>query len=622
MPELTPIQRDLAALLRAWPPLILLPSLDYPRAKADIHVALATLAARHDAARHDTARLDAARSNGSRSERPRPDAATPEETGAELYLYRATPTGGVVIEVHPDPAKIGTVAVPMPQPDPVALLEGVRRLRDQHAEDAAKRERPAIVGVILEDIHVSLNRESYVHAGFWAMKLRELAVYLKTVRQPADDTRPAQVERLRRLTPRLFLFGLGAEVRLPETLSSVAAVFRYPLPNPREIEVLVRAAADQATRLGLADTWQGRYGPLVEALRGLPSGAVAGLLNQAVVRASAFGPELLGGILEEKQRLFEKLVGGIATFTPPGPRRTMAGYEQYKAFVERTRRALLTASEPTRRAAPTAATPLPVAPQVSAPLPAAWPFPLGALLIGPPGTGKTQMAYYTAAEWQVPLISVSLGALQSGSVGSGQANLRVLIEAVEAIGRCIIVLDEMLKQVDSTENAKRGGGTSEHLKVLSDLMTWMEIRERGCFILGTGNTADLGSGLPEGLLERFPYVFRVDLPDQPQRAAILDLLFERVGVSAAIRTSLDLDGLAAQTDGLVGRDLRAIVDEALGQAFDAGEPLGQMHCLAAVALFAERESIGGIRALAAGRPRPSAAASVNGPLVIDPHLIA
>ena len=215
------------------------------------------------------------------------------------------------------------------------------------------------------------------------------------------------------------------------------------------------------------------------------------------------------------------------------------------------------------------------------------------------------MAYYTAAEWQVPLISVSLGALQVGSIGSGQANLRVLIEAIEAIGRCIIVLDEMLKQVDSTENAKRGGGTSEHLKVLSDLMTWMEIRERGCFILGTGNTADLGSGLPEGLLERFPYVFRVDFPDVEQRAQIWALLLERVGVSKDQRDALDLQDLAARTDGLVGRDLRAIVDEALGQAFDAGESLTHTHCLAAVALFAQRESIGGLRVLSAGRARTS-----------------
>ncbi len=586
MPELNPVQRDLAALLRAWPPLVVLPSLDYPRAKADIHVALATLAARHDAARSD--------------------GTSAEDTGAELFLYRATPTSGVVIEVHPDPAKIGTVTVPMPQPDPVALLEGLRRLREHHVEDAAKRERPAIVGVILEDIHVSLNRETYVHAGFWAMKLRELAAHLKTFHQPPDGASPAQAERLRRLTPRMFLFGLGAELRLPETLSSVAAVFRYPLPHPREIEVLVRAAADQATRLGLADTWQGRYGPLVEALRGLPSGAVASLLNQAVVRASAFGPELIGGILEEKQRLFEKLVGGIATFTPPGPRRTMAGYEQYKAFVERTRRTLMTESASAPRAqARKAAGALPAAPQPAASQGAAWPFPLGALLIGPPGTGKTQMASYTAAEWQVPLISVSLGALQQGSVGSGQANLRVLIQALEAIGRCIVLLDELLKQVDTTENAKRGGGTSEHLKVLSDLMTWMETRSRGCFILGTGNIGDLASGLPEGLLERFPYVFRVDLPDSDQRAQIWSLLLDGAGVAKRQRDALDLQDLAARTDGLVGRDLRAIVDEALGQAFDAGEPLARTHCLAAVTLFAERESIGGLRALSAGRARTS-----------------
>jgi len=566
MPELTPIQRDLAALLRAWPPLVVMPSLDYPRAKADIHVALAALAANAG-----------------------------ETRAADVYLYRATPTAGIVIEAHPDASRIGTVEVPLPEPNPIAMLEAIRWVRDQRVDDALKSERRCVIGVVLEDAHVPLSREHYPSAAFWAVKLRELAAHIKTYRQPPAGASPAEAERLRRLTPRVFLFALGAEVRVPDSLTTVAATFRYPLPTPSEIEVLVRAAADQAMRLGLEDTWQGHYGSLVDALRGLPSGAVAGLLNQAVVRASAFGPELLTGVLEEKQRLFEKLVGGIATFTPPGPRRTMAGYEQYKAFVERTRRTLLSEAPSARGNGA----------RKAAPLAAAWPFPLGALLIGPPGTGKTQMAYYTAAEWQVPLISVSLGALQVGGIGSGQANLRVLIQALDAIGPCILLLDELLKQVDTTENAKRGGGTSEHLKVLSDLMTWMEIRQRGCFILGTGNTGDLASGLPEGLLERFPYVFRVDLPDAEQRAQIWSLLLERVGVSARQREALDLQDLAARTDGLVGRDLRAVVDEALGQAFDAGEPLAQAHCLAAVARFAERESIGNLRVLAAGRVRAS-----------------
>lgn len=586
MPDLTLVQRDLAALLRAWPPLVLMPSLDYPRAKADIHVALAALAAN-----------------------------TGETRAADVYLYRATPTAGIVIEAHPDAARVGTVEVPIPEPNPIAMLEAIRRVRDQHVDEALKSERRCVIGVVLEDTHVPLSREHYSGAAFWAVKLRELAAHIKTFRQPPAGASPAEAERLRRFTPRLFLFALGAEVRVPDSLTTVAATFRYPLPTPSEIEVLVRAAADQAMRLGLTDTWQGHYGSLVDALRGLPSGAVAGLLNQAVVRASAFGPELLTGVLEEKQRLFEKLVGGIATFTPPGPRRTMAGYEQYKAFVERTRRTLMTGASSAprvggRNAASLPATPRPAAPLGAAPLPAAplvaaWPFPLGALLIGPPGTGKTQMAYYTAAEWQVPLISVSLGALQVGGIGSGQANLRVLIQALDAIGPCILLLDELLKQVDTTENAKRGGGTSEHLKVLSDLMTWMEIRNRGCFILGTGNTGDLASGLPEGLLERFPYVFRVDLPDGEQRAQIWSLLLERAGVSKSQHDALDLQDLAARTDGLVGRDLRAVVDEALGQAFDAGEPLAQTHCLAAVARFAQRESIGNLRVLAAGRARTS-----------------
>jgi SpoVK/Ycf46/Vps4 family AAA+-type ATPase len=98
-------------------------------------------------------------------------------------------------------------------------------------------------------------------------------------------------------------------------------------------------------------------------------------------------------------------------------------------------------------------------------------------------------------------------------------------------------------------------------------------------------------------------VFVVDKPDDAQREAIWDLLLRRAGANPK---GLDLAALARLTTGLVGRDIRALVDEALGQAFDAGEKLSQGHCEAAIRLLQQGTvPVGdsGLRALpAGGRP--------------------
>jgi hypothetical protein len=539
VPTLTAIQKHIVGTLMAWPNAMVISSVDYQRVRSDIQYALAALATHISREASDGRRPSVVR-----------------------RIYHTTPTLGLVCDEHPDEKLVGTQVAP-PTRDPISMLQAIQALRDEIAkETAARKDAIMLVAVLIEDFHALIDRQSYQYADLFATAFRELAGRLKTFPRSAnpDPAVAAQEnEVIARQIPRVYLVAVGADRVLPESLAPMVVSLRYPLPTGPEIQAIVKAGAAQAEHIGLPNTFdQASLYMLTEMLRGLPGNTIATVLPQAVIKAGEFGPAIFEHVLLEKKAAFERMVGHVAQFIPPPRPFQMAGYDHFKHLVERMAEWLRTPNP-------------------------AWPFPLGALLIGWPGTGKTRMALYTSAVCQIPVISLSMGLLASdGRVGSGQANLMRVLDALAAIGRCALLLDELIKETDTPENAKRGGGTSEHLRTLANFMTWMESRERGVFVLATGNTGDLQSGLPEGLMERFPYIFFVDRPDAAQRAEIWKIHLEQQGCDPA---GFDLEELASETDGLVGRDIRNLLDEALGLAFDRKEPLAQEHILKAIEFF-------------------------------------
>jgi hypothetical protein len=523
----------------AWPNAMVISSVDYQRVRSDVHYALAALAARMGKDTTGSHRLSVA-----------------------CCLCHTTPTLGIVCDEHPDEKLVGT-QVAQPTRDPIAMLQAIQALRDGIAkETAARQDTITLAAILIEDFHALIDRQSYQYADLFATAFRELAGRLKTFPRSANPDPEAAArenEAIARQMPRVYLIAVGADRVLPESLAPMVVSLRYPLPTGQEIQAIVTAGAAQAEHIGLPNTFDqaGLY-MLTEMLKGLPGNTIATVLPQAVIKAGEFGPAIFEHVLLEKKAAFERMVGHVAQFIPPPRPFQMAGYDHFKHLVERMAGWLRTPNSP-------------------------WPFPLGALLIGWPGTGKTRMALYTSAVCQIPVISLSMGLLAAdGRVGSGQANLMRVLDALAAIGRCVLLLDELIKETDTPENAKRGGGTSEHLRTLANFMTWMESRERGVFVLATGNTGDLQSGLPQGLMERFPYIFFVDHPDAAQRAEIWKIHLEQQGCDATV---FDLEELASETDGLVGRDIRNLLDEALGLAFDRKEPLAREHILKAIEYF-------------------------------------
>jgi cell division protease FtsH len=216
-------------------------------------------------------------------------------------------------------------------------------------------------------------------------------------------------------------------------------------------------------------------------------------------------------------------------------------------------------------------------------------IPRGVLLAGLPGTGKTLLARAVAGEANVPFFSMSASEFVEMIVGVGASRVRDLFAQAMREAPAIIFIDE-LDAIGRRRGVASGlGGHDEREQTLNQILTEMDgfSGREGVIVLAATNRAEI---LDPALLRpgRFDRRVVVNPPDQAGRAAILRVHTRFVPVAHDV----DLDAIAATTPGMVGADLRNLVNEAALLAARRGhltvQPADFADALEKVVLGAER----------------------------------
>jgi hypothetical protein len=369
---------------------------------------------------------------------------------------------------------------------------------------------------------------------------------------------------------------------IPPELADQTTVIDWPLPDRAEIAQLLDAALEvipSEHRDQTAFVSDEERNAAIDAAIGLSGEEAETCFAKALVQSLHVDPAAVAR--EKKSVIARERV--LEWHDPlPGGLEAVGGLDQLKAWLMSRRLAYTPAAR-------------------SYGLPA----PKGALLAGLPGVGKSLTAKAVATAWQVPLLRVDLGALKSKFVGESEANLRRALRVIEAIGRCVVWLDEIEKSLAGATQGAADGGVSAD--ALGAILSWMQERAGEAFIIATSNDV---SALPPELIRkgRFDELWWVDLPNAGERH---EILLTALRAHGRAKLEINLKHVVEATVDFTGAEIAALVPEALFAAFADGEREITAHdILAATATVTPLaktmgDRIDSLRQWANGRARPA-----------------
>jgi proteasome regulatory subunit len=184
--------------------------------------------------------------------------------------------------------------------------------------------------------------------------------------------------------------------------------------------------------------------------------------------------------------------------------------------------------------------------------------PKGVLLVGPPGTGKTLLAKAVAKQTNATFIRFVGSELVQKYIGEGARLVRELFDLARQKAPSIVFIDE----IDSV-GAKRlelaTSGDREVQRTLMQLLAELDgFNPLGeVKIIGATNRPDI---LDEALLRpgRFDRIIEIPMPNFESRSDIYKIHTKRMNLDATV----NLEELAAHSDGATGADIKAIATEA------------------------------------------------------------
>lgn len=364
-----------------------------------------------------------------------------------------------------------------------------------------------------------------------------------------------QVRNLARLLPGTptaqaqAVIVLSTSKEVPPELSNHAMVIDWPLPDRDEIGDTLDAAINVLPELDRAGNpvreaarpknWDREAA--IDAAVGLSVEEAQACFAKSLVQSRRIDPS---AVAQEKKRVIAK--EGVLEWLDPvaAGLDAVGGLENLKGWIRQRK---LAYSPKAREYG--------------------LPAPKGILMVGVPGGGKTLTAKSLAAEWGVPLLKLDMGALKSKFVGDSEQNFRRALRVIEAIGRCIVLIDEIEKAMAGATQGAADGGVSAD--ALGTLLSWMQDRKTEAFVMATANNVET---LPPELLRkgRFDELFFVDLPNDTERASIAAAALRAHGRATIADDTGVPEEVAMLTDGFTGSEIAELVPAAMFSAFADG----------------------------------------------------
>lgn len=310
---------------------------------------------------------------------------------------------------------------------------------------------------------------------------------------------------------------LAPTAKLPIEWESDFVLIDHALPDKEQLWKLAQQLPVEQNELPSTDE---QKAAVLEAASGMTRRGAEGAFSLSVVRNKPFDPGIIWDIKAQVIRAcgYLRLYEGSANFAD------MGGIQNYKDFSLR----LLgkTQTDPLL-------------------------FPKGQLLLGVPGSGKSQAVKCLGNETGRRVLMLDMGALRSKYQGETDSNIRKALEIADAMAPCILFVDEVEKAMSGVASSgETDGGASA--RVFATMLTWLNDHQTDVFFIGTCNDM---SKLPAEFsrADRFDGIFFFDLPSKEERAAIWDIylkLYKRK-ISAAER-----DRLIAESNDWTGAEIK------------------------------------------------------------------